>query len=71
MKVEEGDQKILKSALRCYRDKEVSMGNDVRPIKDLLERIMNEIKKENLPPKDPPVIPNPKKEYIEKITGAK
>jgi len=71
MKVEEGDQKILKSALRCYRDKEVSMGNDVRPIKDLLERIMNEIKKENLPPKDPPVIPNPKREYIGKITGDK
>jgi len=45
MKVEKSDQKILKDSLRCYRDKEVSLGNDVRDIKDLLEKIVNEIKR--------------------------
>ena len=43
--IKENDQQLLKDALRCYRDKEVSVGNDVRDIKDL------EIKKVDSPHK--------------------
>ena len=71
MKVGKGDQKILKESLRCYRDKEVSLGNDVRDIKDLLEKIVDEIKEADALEEDPPVVPDPKKEYIEKIVGNK
>ena len=71
MKVGKGDQKILKESLRCYRDKEVSLGNDVRDIKDLLEKIINEIKKADSLLEEPPIIPDPKREYIEKIVGNK
>jgi len=61
MKINEQEQSILKKALRCLREKESSKGNDVRSINDLLDAIQREIKEVN--------IPNPKKEYIEKITG--
>ncbi len=68
--IKENDQQLLKDALRCYRDKEVSVGNDVRDIKDLLDKILAEIKKVDSP-QDEPIQSkaNPKGEYIKKITG--
>ena len=65
MKINESEQSILKKALRCLREKESSKGNDVRSINDLLDAIQREIKEVNKEEN----IPDPKKEYIEKITG--
>ena len=65
MKINEPEQNTLKKALRCLREKESSKGNDVRQINDLLDAIQREIKEVNKEVN----IPNPKKEYIEKITG--
>ena len=65
MKINESEQSILKKALRCLREKESSKGNDVRNINDLLDAIQREIKEVNKEVN----IPNPKKEYMEKITG--
>jgi len=65
MKINEPEQNTLKKALRCLREKESSKGNDVRSINDLLDAIQREIKEVNKEVN----IPNPKKEYIEKITG--
>jgi len=79
IKINEENQKILKEALRCYREKESSKGNDVRVIKDLLDDILEEIRyvdreekgvrrvKTVPEPKKKP--PNPKKEYMDKISG--
>ena len=67
MKINESEQSILKKALRCLREKESSKGNDVRDINDLLDAIQREIKDVNI--KETPNKPNPKAEYIEKITG--
>ena len=65
MKINEQEQSILKKALRCLREKESSKGNDVRQINDLLDAIQREIKEVNKEVN----IPNPKKEYMEKIKG--
>ena len=65
MKINESEQSILKKALRCLREKESSKGNDVRHINDLLDAIQREIKEVNKEVN----IPNPKKEYMEKIKG--
>ena len=65
MKINESEQSILKKAWRCLREKESSKGNDVRSINDLLDAIQREIKEVN----KEEIIPNPKKEYMEKITG--
>ena len=65
MKINEPEQNTLKKALRCLREKESSKGNDVRQINDLLDAIQREIKEVNKEVN----IPNPKKEYIEKING--
>jgi len=65
MEINEPEQNTLKKALRCLREKESSKGNDVRSINDLLDAIQREIKEVNKEVN----IPNPKKEYIEKITG--
>ena len=65
MKINESEQSILKKALRCLREKESSKGNDVRNINDLLDAIQREIKEVNKEENTP----DPKKEYIEKITG--
>ena len=65
MKINESEQSILKKALRCLREKESSKGNDVRSINDLLDAIQREIKEVNKEEN----IPDPKKEYIEKING--
>jgi len=81
LKIEDEDQQILKNALRCYRQKELSMQNDVRDIQNLLDKIVAEIKNLDTPVKskvedsnlyddlDSVEVPNPKKEYMEKITG--
>ena len=69
MKVKESEQLIIKNALRCYRDREVSMGNDVRDIQDMIEKISLEVKEVNTPPKEPPRVPSAKEEYIRKIVG--
>ena len=76
VKINEEDQKILKDALRCYRDKEASVGNDVRAVTDLIQSIVTEIKVANTPkpepkskPKPEKKSPDPRREYMDKIQG--